>query len=166
MAWYRRIVRVLSAAIFIGGGITHFILGRSESEGYAVFGDTALFPWLSDLWASFVMPNIGWLTIALGIYEIACGIGILWKRTAVVAVSGMVLFLCFITVVGYGFPTSTLGEDLLKNRSVTTVMIVLLLPLLKASPPNFETDVDSREHARLAAQARHAQPQDSAPSPP
>lgn len=157
MAWYRRIVRVLSAAIFIGGGITHFILGRSESEGYAVFGDTALFPWLSDLWASFVMPNIGWLTIALGIYEIACGIGILWKRSTVLAAWGMILFLCFITVVGYGFPTTTLGEDLLKNRSVTTVMIVLLLPLLKASPPKSGSDAELRKSAAAPGGLRAGQ---------
>lgn len=42
----------------------------------------------------------------------------------------MVAFLVFITTVGYGFPTDSFGEDLLKNRSITIVMALLLMPLL------------------------------------
>lgn len=130
MEWYQKIVRALFAMIFIAGGIVHFLLGRLQPEGYAVFADTVLFPWMSNLWTSFVMPNISWLTIALGIYEIGCGLGLLWKRTAPIAAWGMIAFLMFITIVGYGFPTTSLGEDLLKNRLATILMAGLLVPLL------------------------------------
>lgn len=130
MEWYPRIVRALFAVLFIAGGLAHVVLGRVQPEGYAVFADTALFGWLSEIWMSFVMPNIGWLTIALGAYEVACGIGMLWRRTVVIATLGMIAFLVFITIVGYGFPTASVGEDLLVNRSITVLMVVSLIPLL------------------------------------
>lgn len=133
MERYQKIIRALFAVIFIAGGIAHFFLGRLQPEGYAVFADTALFPWLSSLWMSFVMPNISWLTIVLGIYEIGCGLGLMWKRAMVIAAWGMIAFLVFITIVGYGFPTASLGEDLMKNRLVTIVMAGLLVPLLTSS---------------------------------
>lgn len=144
MRWYKGIVRALFALIFITGGIVHLLLGRLQPEGYAVFADTALLPWLSELWASFVMPNIGILTVALGIYQIACGIGVLWKRTVVVATWGMITFLVFITIVGYGFPSASLGEDLLKNRWITALMVTLLVPLLTAKGRTFEPGIRSR----------------------
>ena len=131
MRRYQWIIRLLFAVIFIAGGIAHLVLGRVEPEGYAVFAETALLPWLSELWVSFVMPNIGWLTIALGIYEIVCGAGMLWKRTVSLAALGMIAFLVFTTIVGYGFPTHSVGEDLLKNRLITIVMALLLVPLLR-----------------------------------
>ena len=75
------------------------------------------------------MPNIGRLTIALGFFEIACGAGVLHRRTAVVSTWAMLCFLVLVTVLGYGLPTSSLGEDLLKNRLSTIVMALLLIPL-------------------------------------
>ncbi len=123
-------IRGLFAVVFIAGGIAHLVLGRVHPEGYAVFGDTALLPWLGSLWSSFVMPNIGWLTIVLGAYELACGIGMLRRRTVRVAAWGMLAFLVFITVVGYGFATDSIGEDVMVNRSISIVMALLLIPLL------------------------------------
>ena len=70
MSRYRQVVRFLFAVIFIGGGIAHFVMGRTMPDGYAVFGDTALIPGLGAVWDSFVMPNIGWLTILTGIFEV------------------------------------------------------------------------------------------------
>ena len=105
MKQYRSVVRILFAVVFIAGGVSHLFLGRLQPEGYVSFAHTALFSWLSDLWTSWVMPNIGWLTIVLGIYEIACGLSMLWRRTLLLGVCGMIVFLVFITVVGYGFPT-------------------------------------------------------------
>lgn len=130
MRIYRRVIRALFAVIFIAGGIVHFVLGRISPEGYEAFGATALFPWLTNLWDSFVMPNIGWLTIGVGIFEILCGIGLTRRhllRTSTVVIIG---FLIFVTVLGYGFPTETVVEDLLKNRIITIVMALLLVPLL------------------------------------
>jgi uncharacterized membrane protein len=139
MKLYQRIVRALFAVIFIGGGVSHFVLGRVMPDSYATFADTALLDWLAALWMSFVMPNIGWLTIVLGVYEIACGVGIVFKRTVRFAAVGMLGFLVFITVEGYGLPAATLGEDFLKNRATTIVMALLLVPLLTARNPTRPT---------------------------
>ncbi|WP_199445875.1 hypothetical protein [Auritidibacter sp. NML120636] len=89
MERYRKVVRALFAVIFIAGGIAHLVLGRVNPEGYVVFADTAMLPIMSDLWMAFVMPNIGWLTIVLGFYEFACGIGMVRRRTVAIAAWGM-----------------------------------------------------------------------------
>ena len=130
MDLYQRVIRVIFALTFVGGGIAHLYFGRATPDGYRAFADTALIPWLASLWRSFVVPNIAWLTILLGAYEIACGLGIIWSRTVVIAAWGMIAFLVFITIVGYGFATNSAVEDVLKNRLCTIVMIVLLIPLL------------------------------------
>ena len=127
---YRKAIRALYALAFIGGGISHFIFGRLMPDSYAAFADTALLTWLSELWRAFVMPNIGRLTIVLGLFEIACGAGMLHRRTAVVSTWAMLGFLVLVTVLGYGLPTASPGEDLLKNRLSTIVMALLLIPLL------------------------------------
>ena len=130
MRRYGKAIRALYALAFIGGGLSHFFFGRLMPDSYAAFADTALLPWLSELWRAFVMPNIGWLTIVLGLFEIACGAGMLHRRTAVVSTWAMLGFLVFVTVLGYGWPTASLGEDLLKNRFSTIVMALPLIPLL------------------------------------
>ena len=130
MRLYRRTIRVLFAAAFIGGGASHFLFGRLMPDSYAAFAGTALLPWLGDLWRSFVMPNIGRLTIALGLFEIACGAGILRRRTAALSAWAMLVFLVLVTVLGYGWPAASPGEDLLKNRLSTIVLTLLLIPLL------------------------------------
>ena len=130
MSRYQQVLRALFAVIFIAGGLVHFVLGRLLPAGYAGFGETALIPWLRALWASFVMPNLAWLTILLGCYEIACGVGMIWRRTVTLAVVGMLGFLVFITIVGYGYPAASPLEDLVKNRLVTIIMAGLLVPLL------------------------------------
>ncbi|MDO5504510.1 MAG: hypothetical protein Q4G67_15205 [Actinomycetia bacterium] len=129
-ARYRPLLRASAAVIFIAAGIANIVLGRLLPESYGVFGETALLPWLSELWESFVMPNVGLLTIVLGLFQIACGLGVLWAVTVVPAAWGMVLFLTFVTVLGYGFPAESIGEDLLRNRLITIVMAAVLVPLL------------------------------------
>ncbi|WP_220149963.1 hypothetical protein [Acidipropionibacterium virtanenii] len=126
---FRVVVRTLFAIVFIAGGIVHFVFGRSRPDTYAAFASTAAFPWLQTLWRSFVMPNIGWLTVVLGLYELACGLGMLHRRTVPVAAWGMTAFLLLILVLGYGFPAQSWMEDLLRNRAGTVAMILLLLPL-------------------------------------
>ena len=130
MRRYGKAIRALYALAFIGGGLSHFFFGRLMPDSYAAFADTAMLPWLHELWRAFVMPNIGWLTIVLGLFEIACGAGMLHRRTAVVSTWAMLGFLVFVTVLGYGWPTASLGEDLLKNRFSTIVMALPLIPLL------------------------------------
>jgi hypothetical protein len=50
-------------------------------------------------------------------------------------------FLAFVTVLGYGFPTDALGEDLVKNRLATIVLASLLVPVLAGGPgPGHQVD--------------------------
>lgn len=122
--------------MFILAGVTHFVLGRVDPDGYDVFAGTALLPSLHDLWFSFVMPNIGWLTILLGIFQVLCGAMILWNRTAVYAVWAMIAFLVFIFSLGYGLEADSWWLDLIKNRLFTVIMIASLVPL--GSPRVFD----------------------------
>lgn len=112
-----RVLRYVLGVVFLGGGVAHLILGRTHPAGYAPFGKTALLPALTDLWSSFVMPNIGVLTVLLGVAELLVGAGLLSRGPAVtVAASAAVAFLVFIIVLGCAFPVESVGEDLLKNR--------------------------------------------------
>lgn len=113
----RLVLRVVLGVIFLGGGIAHLVLGRSDPAGYAPFGETALLPWLTHLWSSFVMPHIGLLTLLLGLAELVVGAGLLSRGRAVVAAAwAAAVFLVFVVVLGCAFPVESAGEDLLKNR--------------------------------------------------
>lgn len=141
MGRYSTVIRSLFAVVFIGGGASHIVQGQVGADGYAVFGDTALMTWLTNLWESFVMPHIGWLTLLLAVFEVGAGVCLLlsgrWVRIAVVAI---LFFFSFILVLGYGFQAANLVEDLLKNRVFTVVMAGLLLPVLaQHNPPGIVT---------------------------
>ncbi|MDR7329621.1 DoxX family membrane protein [Corynebacterium guangdongense] len=133
MRIYRAVIRVLVGVTFVLGGV-HLILGQTSPGAYAAFADTTLLPWLADLWRGFGMDNIGWLTISLAGYEIACGLGLAFRPTLRPAAWGILAFLVFITVVGYGYPTASPLEDVLKNRLATAVLALLVLPLTFRSP--------------------------------
>jgi uncharacterized membrane protein len=129
MKLYRTIVRTLLAVTFIGGCAVHIISGRTRPGDYAAFGETALPGWLTDLWTSWVMPNISWLTIVMGLLELAWGVGLIVKRTVPYAAAAAIAFFVFLTALGCGFPTTTFPEDLLKNR-LPALLALLTLPLL------------------------------------
>lgn len=123
-------LRSLFAVVFIAGGISHIVLGRVSPEGYAAYGDTAWPDALAVLWHEFVMPNIGWLTLVLAVFEIAVGVGLLLRGRAVqLAAIGALGFLVFILVLGYSFPAADAGESFLKNRLFTLVMMAMVAPL-------------------------------------
>lgn len=130
MRWYDRVVRGVLAVLFVAAGIAHLVLGRVDPAGYAVFADTAAAPWIADLWASWVMPDIGRLTILLAGYQIACGIGVLLRPFLIPATTGIAVFLIFITIIGYGLPADSVAEDLLTNRAVTALLLALTVPVL------------------------------------
>lgn len=135
MRLYRAIIRILFAVIFIGGGISHLVLGRTSPEGYAAYARTAAIPALERLWSTFVMPNIGGLTLLLGAFEIAIGVGLALgghrARLATIAALG---FFCFILVLGYSWPTDSWWQDFLKNRAFTLVMAAAIAPVLSVGP--------------------------------
>lgn len=148
MRWYRHLVIWFFAAAFVGGGIAHLVLGRTQPESYAAFARTALIPGMDHLWMTLVMPNIGWLTIVLGVFELACGLGILWWRTRLLAVCAIFAFLVFIVILGYGFETPSPLEDLAVNRLGSIVMIAVLGPLLDQHHKPFKHSPRHREETR------------------
>ena len=140
MRWYRGSVRTLFAVIFIAGGVVHLVLGRLAPEAYAAFAETPLFPWLGALWTSFVMPNIGWLTVVCAALELAAGVALLRGGTAArVATFGVLGFFAFLLVLGYGYPATSVTDDLLKNRAFTPVMAGLIAPVALFRAPSAES---------------------------
>lgn len=49
-------MRALFGVIFVAGGVSHLVLGRTQPESYEAFASTSLVPALTDLWHSFVLP--------------------------------------------------------------------------------------------------------------
>ena len=136
MRIYRAVVRIVYAVIFIAAGGAHIYLGRAIPDSYAVFGPTALLPFLTDLWASFVMPNIAWLTLILAAYQALNGVFLLLHRKWVnVGAWAIIAFLAYITIQGYGWPSGSVFEDLLMNRSITLVLLAVLLPVALERDP-------------------------------
>ena len=132
MSRYRVVVWVVFAVAFFGGALVHLYFGLFLPHSYAPFADTALWPWLAELWRGFVMVNIGWLSPATAAFEVAVGLGLLAlgcaRRAAVLAALG---FFAFILVLGYSWPADGWWEDFLKNRAFTLVMAAALAPLLR-----------------------------------
>lgn len=125
----RMALRTLLCVLFLGGGISHLVLGQVSREGYAAFGQTAYFGWLGDLWTSFVMPNIALLSILLGFFEItlAIGLALTGRRQRITAVV-MLGFYAFLFVLGSGWETGSAGEDFLKNRLPVLILAIATLP--------------------------------------
>lgn len=113
MERYCTVARSLFAVVFIGGGV----------------------------WQSFVMPNIGWLTLVLAVFQIAAGVLLLLDRDRVrIAAIAILTFFSFILLLGYGFSAANLAEDPAKNRAFTVVMAALLIPVLaQPDPPGIVT---------------------------
>lgn len=133
MSRYRAVVRILFAVVFLAGGLVHLYFGRFSPRSYAVYADTALWPWLAELWTGFVMTNIGWLSVLMAGFEIALGAGLLrGGRAARWATLAALGFFAFILVLGYAFPTAGGWEDFLVNRAFTLVMVGALASVLLA----------------------------------
>lgn len=129
--WARTVLRTALVIVFVGGGVSHLVLGTVQPEGYAAFGTTSLLPGLSSLWSSFVMPNIRLLTIVLAALEMTAGIGLtLAGRAQQLAACGMCVFYAFLVVLGSGFPTDSFVEDVAKNRAPVILLALLTLPFL------------------------------------
>lgn len=140
MKRYVLVARVVFGVIFILGGIVHLVMGRIAPEGYAAFGKTAVFDWLSQLWMGFVMPNIGWLTVVCAALELAAGVALLRGGTAArVATFGVLGFFAFLLVLGYGYPATSVTDDLLKNRAFTPLMAGLIAPVALFRAPSAES---------------------------
>lgn len=55
---YRTSARVVFGVVFLGGALVHAYFASFSPQSYAPFADTALWPWLADLWRGSVMANI------------------------------------------------------------------------------------------------------------
>lgn len=133
---YRRIVRLLFSLVFLAGGAVHVVAGQLHPEGYAPYGNTAWFPGLRELWHGFVMPNIGWLTLILAVFELLIGAGLLLgNRATRIATLAALGFFGFLLLLGYGWHASSMLENVAKNFANTFVMIALITPVLLGDNP-------------------------------
>ena len=121
---YRTSARVVFGVVFLGGALVHAYFASFSPQSYAPFADTALWPWLADLWRGFVMANIQWLSLATAAFELVLGAALL----AALAALG---FFAFILVLGYSWPTQSPWEDFLKNRAATVLLAAAMAPVLR-----------------------------------
>ncbi len=129
------IARTLFAIIFVAGCIIHLVMGRTWPEGYAAFGTTAWTP-LANLWSSFVMPNIAWLTVAMALIELTFAVGLfLGGRAARFGAGGACIFFTFLMLLGFAVPQPSSLEDFLMNRLGSLIMILAILPILLYADP-------------------------------
>jgi uncharacterized membrane protein YphA (DoxX/SURF4 family) len=126
----RTVDRAFFRFLFLGGCVAHLVLGSVSPEGYAAFGNTALFGWLRQLWAGLVMPHIRAMTILVALFELSVGllVGARGRAVRLGAIAAMGFFV-FLLALGCAFPTSTPLEDFLKNRLSSVLLFALALPL-------------------------------------
>ena len=130
---YRTSARVVFGVVFLGGALVHAYFASFSPQSYAPFADTALWPWLADLWRGSVMANIEWLSLVTAAFELVLGAALLaGGRAARLAALAALGFFAFILVLGYSWPADGWWEDFLKNRAGTLVMAATLAPLLRA----------------------------------
>lgn len=129
---YRTSARVVFGVVFLGGALVHAYFASFSPQSYAPFADTALWPWLADLWRGSVMANIQWLSLVTAAFELVLGAALLaGGRAARLAALAALGFFAFILVLGYSWPADGWWEDFLKNRAFTLVMAAALAPLLR-----------------------------------
>ncbi len=129
---YRTAVRVVFGVVFLGGALVHAYFASFSPQSYAPFADTALWPWLADLWRGFVMANIQWLSLATAAFELVLGAALLaGGRAARLAALAALGFFAFILVLGYSWPTQSPWEDFLKNRAATVLLAAAMAPVLR-----------------------------------
>ena len=129
---YRTSARVVFGVVFLGGALVHAYFASFSPQSYAPFADTALWPWLADLWRGSVMANIEWLSLVTAAFELVLGAALLaGGRAARLAALAALGFFAFILVLGYSWPADGWWEDFLKNRAFTLVMAAALAPLLR-----------------------------------
>lgn len=143
--------RTAWVVLFAGGSVVHLVMGRgARAEQYASFGKTAWEP-LSRLWESFVMPNIGPLT--LGMAAVEASIAFLLARGGTagrIGAGAAIAFFTFLIPLGYGYTGLTGMQDFLTNRLTSLVMIALMAPFAaRAYPPLLAEwrSLGSRRHA-------------------
>ena len=129
---YRTSARVVFGVVFLGGALVHAYFAFFSPQSYAPFADTALWPWLAELWRGSVMANIQWLSLVTAAFELVLGAALLaGGRAARLAALAALGFFAFILVLGYSWPADGWWEDFLKNRAFTLVMAATLAPLLR-----------------------------------
>ncbi|MEJ5997152.1 hypothetical protein [Corynebacterium sp. H130] len=117
--------------VFAAGTAIHLYVGSRQPEAYSAFANSA-WPPLDVAWSSFVMPHIRELTLLMAAIEGGIAIGLLWQRKyEKLAVWTAIAFFTFLIPLGYAWETNSWGEDLLKNRLGSVIMILAIAPLLR-----------------------------------
>ena len=132
----KNILRIFIALWYLLGWVSHFYLGIFSPATYAVFGSTALFPWVENLWQAIVLPHITLCALILAVFEIVVGVLLVskgkWVRVGLVL---SIFFNLCLVLLGLGMPAANGLHDFLMNRLPNLVFIGLQLPLFRGDFP-------------------------------
>ncbi len=118
------------AAWFLLGWMVHVYLSLTAPQGYAVFGETALFPFFRDVWFAVIMPNITLFAFLLAAFELVVGVLLVskgkWVKYGLVA---SLLFVLFLIQLGLGTAAADGPSDFVMNRLPNVIfgLIIILL---------------------------------------
>lgn len=130
----KNVVRGFVALWYLLGWISHVYLGLFSPDTYQVFGETALFPFVTALWRGWIFPNITVCALFLAVFEIAVGFLLISKGKWVKY--GLALSVCFnacLVILGLGMVTADFWQSFLMNRLPNLVFIAMQIPLFWAS---------------------------------
>lgn len=71
------VVRLVLAGTYLFGAVVHFALGIAAPDVYEQFADQALHEGFTELWATFVVPNLWFLQPAVLVFELGLGVALL-----------------------------------------------------------------------------------------
>jgi hypothetical protein len=119
------------ASWYLVGSFIHAWCGLTNGRVYEVFGRTAMFAVLRELWGTVVMPHIAFFALLLAAFEMTTGILMLSKGRCVhYALIASVLFNLFLVQLGLGFPAVPWsGRDFLLNRLSCSLFAAMQVPL-------------------------------------
>lgn len=128
-----QVARALFGAVFIAGSFVHVMTVLSRPELYAAFGNTALIPFVRELWSRLVMPNIMFFVFLLAALELTTGLLIysrgVWVR---VGLAASIIFNLFLVQLGLASPGTGLSAFVM-NRLPNLLWGALQVPLLWAT---------------------------------
>lgn len=142
--------RVFIAVWYLAGSVIHLLCALLQPYAYARLDQAPLYPFMGRVWNQFFMPHIVILAILLSAMELAVGLMLLGRKSAVkIALTFSVLFNLFLVVLGLGFsavPGS--WHDFVANRLSNLLFILIQLPLFWV---DFDTSIPAAIRARSAA---------------
>lgn len=135
----KNVVRVFVALWYLIGWISHVYLGLFSPDTYKVFGETALFPFVTSLWRGWIFPHITLCALVLAVFEIAVGLLLISKgRWVKFGLALSMFFNACLVVLGLGMVTADFWQSFVMNRLPNLFFIAIQIPLFWAS---FDTSI-------------------------